>query len=50
MREDVSARRAWLSGFATGVAVCGLALYAKRKVNRRRPPVLQDEGTVIPID
>ncbi len=50
MAEESSARRAWISGFATGIAVCGLAMYAKRKVPRNRPRVFQDEATVIPID
>ena len=44
-------RRAWIRGFTTGVAVCGLAVYAKRKLaNRRASWMIKDEGTVIPIE
>ena len=50
MPDQATLRRAWLSGFATGVAVSGLAVYAARKLRSDRPRVIRDEGTVIPID
>lgn len=43
-------RRAWLEGFATGVAVCGLAVYAKRRLEKRQLRMIHEEGTVIPIE
>ena len=42
--------RAWLHGFATGLAVCGLAVYVKRRFEARRPRLIHQEGTVIPIE
>lgn len=50
MRGQHTARRQWLEGFATGVAVCGLAVYAKRKYRKRRPHFVEENGTVIPIE
>ncbi len=44
-------QRAWLHGFTTGVAVCGLAIYAKRKLTEQRVTwSIRDEGTIIPIE
>ena len=48
--RDRHTARAWVEGFATGVAVCGIALYAKRKYDNRPPRFIQDDGTVIPIE
>lgn len=50
MREDITVRRAWVSGFLTGVAVSGITLYLKRAIVHRRPRIVRDEGTVIPIE
>lgn len=50
MPAHPTARRSWLHGFATGVAVCGLTLYAKRKVGEKRPRLVRDEGVEIPIE
>lgn len=48
--RDQDTARAWVSGFATGVAVCGLAVYAKRHIQNRRPQFVHEDGTVIPIE
>lgn len=48
--QDRSTATAWLQGFATGVAVCGVALYAKRKYAERSPRLIRNDATVIPID
>lgn len=42
--------RVWMHGFATGVAACSLALYAKRKFENRRPRIIHEDSTVIPIE
>lgn len=48
--QDRSTASAWVQGFATGVAVCGLAIYAKRKYSERTPQLVRRDATVIPID
>ena len=50
MGQHRTERRAWLSGFATGVAVGGMAVYLKHTIDWRRPRVIRQEGTVIPIE
>lgn len=50
MRAQDTGRWAWLEGFAAGVAVCGLAVYAKQRYRRHRPRFVHEDGTVIPIE
>jgi hypothetical protein len=42
----------WISGFASGVAACSAGVYLLHKRAQRRsdPALIDDEGTVIPIE
>lgn len=42
----------WVHGFATGVAACSLGMYlVHRRAQRRKQPALIDEdGSVIPLE
>ena len=50
MTDGTETRNAWLHGFATGVAVCTVAAYVRRKYGSRGPRIVHDDGTIIPID
>ncbi|QSG04129.1 hypothetical protein AArcS_2942 [Natranaeroarchaeum sulfidigenes] len=43
---------AWISGFASGVATCSVGLYLlhRRAQRRSEPALVDDDGTVIPIE
>ncbi|WP_179747502.1 hypothetical protein [Natronoarchaeum philippinense] len=49
MDEDTST---WLHGFASGVAACSVGAYllAKRARHERQPALIDEDGTVIPLE
>jgi hypothetical protein len=50
MSNHGSSARAWLHGFTAGVAACGFMLFVRRKLRNRRPRLIDEQGTVIPIE